>query len=346
MKIMVVDDDKVALDLLNECLTQGGYEHVTLMDSSSKVIRKITDTAIAYDCILLDVEMPGKNGIDLCAEIRELARYRNTPIIMITKHKDRVAVEQAFKNGATDYVTKPFEFFEVLTRMRVAERLVQERQAAMDSYVAVQSATRQENRQEPAAAASRAGRAQVVPQQEITSEEIMSLATFQNYLEQVTRTEDCAINLIAVKVRRIAEIFAKSDPVEFVAFLKATADAMIEHTAPEKAFVTHFGNGIFLWAAAPEDGQDSLQTEQSLHALLAKAKLPVICQKDIPPEVIVGEPLTLTTTPKLNFKRACKAAVARVEQRDRGRANVTPLNSRGKDTRASENERLAKAQGR
>ncbi len=139
MKILAVDDDGIALNLLQECLTKGGYKYMTLMSSPVGVVKTLEDTAIPYDCILLDVEMPEINGIDLCLEIRQLAGYRNTPILMITKRSDHKSVKRAFENGATDYITKPFEFFEVLTRIKVAEQLVQERQAAIDSYMAVKS---------------------------------------------------------------------------------------------------------------------------------------------------------------------------------------------------------------
>lgn len=316
MKIIAVDDDQISLDLLNECLRQGGYEHVTLRTSPVEALATITETAIAYDCILLDVEMPEKSGIDLCADIRRQTRYRNTPILMITRHMNRTAVEAAFANGATDYITKPFEFFEVLTRIKVAERLVQERQAAIDSYIAVQGIAHQRPANEPSPTTRKPEPIVTEEQFQITGEKLLSLSVFQNYLEQVTRAEDCHINLVAIKVRRIDRIFANTDAVEFIALLKNIADAVLQEFRPAKAFMSHAGNGIFLCAIDNQQDIDPNAIEAAVLSRLKERRLPVAFQSDDRLEIVMGLPLPLTTTPKLNFKRAVKATTARMEQRD------------------------------
>ncbi|MEB8388166.1 response regulator [Rhodobacteraceae bacterium KMM 6894] len=315
MKIIAVDDDQISLDLLDECLKQGGYEHVTLMPSPMDVLKTINDTAIAYDCILLDVDMPGKDGIQLCAEIRAQMRYKNTPIIMITKHSDHDAVERAFANGATDYVTKPFEFFEVLTRIKIAERLVQERQAAIDSYVSVQQSARKKPQLLTFPHARRDHVGQDEPSQEITSDEIMSQSVFQNYLERVTRAENCEAHLVAIKIDRIDEIFANTSAAEFVEFLKTIAAALKKGFAPNKLFLTHVGNGIFMCATNAHDPRRAIEIEQSVMDGLRLRDLPDICRNYLPVKIVVGSSLRLKTMPKLNFNRASKAALARLENR-------------------------------
>ncbi|MCZ4353554.1 response regulator [Roseovarius aestuarii] len=313
MKIMAVDDDVISLDLLSECLGQGGYEHVSLLPSSSGVVQMLMDTAIAYDCILLDVDMPGKNGIDLCSEIRNLPRYRNTPIIMITKHNEHTAIERAFGNGATDYITKPFEFFEVITRIKVAERLVRERQAALDSYIRVKAGSRSERNLKLVSPATKARKAKEAEDASITTDEIMSQSVFQNYLEKATQTEDCSIDLIAIKVRKIDGIFAQASPEEFVSFLGNVADAVIREFGAEKTFLTHVGNGTFLCATSVPYTTTIEDMEKSVADRLAAGPLPLVCQNEIRPAVKVGRALTLKTNAKLNFNRASKAAIARLE---------------------------------
>ncbi|QIE45546.1 response regulator [Pseudohalocynthiibacter aestuariivivens] len=316
MKIMAVDDDILSLDLLGECLSEGGYECVSLLSSPNDAIKRLTETAIAYECILLDVDMPEKNGIELCAEIRRLPRYASTPIIMITRHKDRRAIEKSFSRGATDYITKPYEFFEVLTRIRIAERLVQERQAAIDSYFAAQNSARGKPLL-PATLRDRSASSTVMADDpEIVSEQIMSLSVFQNYLEQVTRTDECTIDLIAIKVRRIDEIFANTSPADFVGFLKTVAGVVVEHFDSKRTFLTHVGNGTFLSAVTGACSATSAELEARMLGRLQTRKLPLVCLREIPTALIVGEPLTLKTAPKLNFRRATKAAIARVESRD------------------------------
>lgn len=319
MKIIAVDDDKISLDLLNECLSQGGHEHVTLMTSPLEALRMISDTAIAYDCILLDVDMPERSGIQLCADIRSLTRYRNTPILMITRHKDRKAVEQAFAKGATDYITKPFEFFEVLTRIKVAERLVHERQAALDSYIAVQAIAQRSTGSMPSPATRTPDPVLADEQFQITGDKLLSLSVFQNYVEQVTRADDCATSMIAVKIRRIDRIFANTDAVEFTRLLKRVADAVVQQFGPDDVFVTHAGNGVFLCAAEGLAEFDPAVAEAAVQARLDRGPQATRA------EIVIGTPLLLTTTPKLNFRRAAKATTARMEQRDLNPADTALL---------------------
>lgn len=315
MKIMAVDDDVISLRLLQECLAEGGYDFTTLMSSPTNVVKTLSDTAIPYDCILLDIEMPVMNGITLCGEIRKLPRYRNAPILMITKRTDHVSIRKAFSNGATDYITKPFEFLEVLTRIRVAERLVQERRAALDSYSAFDS-------DQPAHPASPAARmpAQfpgILSQDNvIVSDRFLPLSTFQNYLEQMVRDPDSEIELTAIKIGQIDVIFANTTAAQFISFL----DNVAETTAAEfgeEGFITHIGKGVLLCARQKGEAHDPATMESNLakginHQLLLSE---FFAHK--PPEMIVGAPLPLTTTAKLNFNRAVKAATARMLKRER-----------------------------
>ncbi|WP_322868098.1 PleD family two-component system response regulator [Aquicoccus sp. G2-2] len=316
MKIIAVDDDEVSLNLLKNCLSEGGYNELTLMSAPDDALKDIKNADTAYDCILLDVEMPGKNGIQLCADIRKIARYRNTPILMITRLKNHVAVKQAFANGATDYITKPYQFFEVLTRIKVAERLVQERQAAIDSYMAVQNIEKSKRMQNKTPLTHLPDPAMAAEQFQVTGDNILSFSVFRNYLEQATRDDDCKINLVAMKVTKADQIFTKTNAADFVSFLRAGADAMRCHFSPEKSFVTHAGNGMFLCATQSLETIDPAASESKIHALLMKYELPSACLSETVPKVVVAEPLLLTTTPKLNFKRAVKAVMARLEQRE------------------------------
>ncbi|MFX0543824.1 response regulator [Roseovarius sp. S4756] len=316
MKIIAVDDDQVALDLLSECLQQGGYEHVTLMSSPANVVKKLNDTAIAYDCILLDIEMPGKDGIQLCAEIRQQPRYKNTPIIMITQNRDHAAVERAFSNGATDYVTKPYGFFEVLTRIRVAERLVQERQAALDSYLTLRKRDKGGTHLSLVPCEDKDDAARELTESKVSKDKILSLGVFQNYLDQVTSADTCNTALLAIKLHRIDEVFANTTAREFLGLLDSAAGAIHAEFAPQKVFVAQVGNGILLCACEHSAVQEVSVMEQALEARLKAGSLPDVCRKSISLQVSAGEPFRLKTTHKLNFHRASKAAISRVELRD------------------------------
>lgn len=125
MKILAVDDDPIILDLINTTLAKTGSCDVTTASSGAEALKLLSTTPAIFDCLLLDVEMPVMDGIDLCAEIRALPRYLYTPILMLTQRTDARAVGQAFVAGATDYITKPFEVNDRLGRLRVAKRMME-----------------------------------------------------------------------------------------------------------------------------------------------------------------------------------------------------------------------------
>jgi diguanylate cyclase (GGDEF)-like protein len=75
------------------------------------------------DAILLDIVMPGIDGIEACARIRADARYQYVPILMVTSESEVDALAQAFVAGANDYVRKPFDSVELLARLRNALKL-------------------------------------------------------------------------------------------------------------------------------------------------------------------------------------------------------------------------------
>lgn len=317
MKIIAVDDDKIALELLRECLQGAERESVRCETSPIKALREIDATETPYDCILLDIEMPEMSGTTLCAKIRELDRYQNTPILMITRKRSRTAVEQAFAKGATDFITKPFDFLEVQTRIRIAERLVQERQAALDSYMAAQNlsiATPQAMR------SANSRRLYAVSKEEQLNrncKNVINLSAFQNYLERIVYTGSTSIDLIALKVRRIHEIFAKSSAEEFVDFLEKISETTALHLRKSTTFLTHAGNGVFLAAFEHDPLFETEHSRKAILATLNELELPNVLINQLPLDIVIGHPLSLPEGSNLNFQRAVKVALSRMEQNEK-----------------------------
>ncbi len=120
MKILAVDDDPVALDILSATLTRANYLDLTLANSAEEALDELGETEVPFDCCLLDIQMPGIDGIELCAAIRDMPDYQHAPIVMITSLSDQSSIDRAYAAGATDYVTKPFNGLELGSRIRVA----------------------------------------------------------------------------------------------------------------------------------------------------------------------------------------------------------------------------------
>ena len=139
MKILAVDDDETILELLKEALAAYCAYDVVTVASADHAIRVIKDEERPFDCFLIDIQMPGMDGIELCSVIRSTPGYEKTPIVMLTAMSQNKYVDRAFSAGATDYVTKPFDFFKLGSRLSLAHKLVKEQKLVSDSIVKVEA---------------------------------------------------------------------------------------------------------------------------------------------------------------------------------------------------------------
>lgn len=117
VKLLVVDDEDRIRRLLTMYLSREGYDMEEAQDGL-EALEKIQETQ--YDCILLDVMMPHKDGIEVLHELR--AEENQTPIILLTakgEESDRVT---GFETGADDYIVKPFSPREVVLRVKAMLR--------------------------------------------------------------------------------------------------------------------------------------------------------------------------------------------------------------------------------
>lgn len=109
---MIVDDDKTLLRFVGEYLEEEGYEVITA-SRGPKALRAFFESR--PDLVLLDIMMPGMDGWEVCARLRELS---NTPIVMLTAKTDEPDKLRGFRLGVDDYITKPFSLAELGARTR------------------------------------------------------------------------------------------------------------------------------------------------------------------------------------------------------------------------------------
>lgn len=118
-RILLVEDEPGLSLTVSDLLASDGHEVDTAMDGPTGLSKAL---ATDYDLIVLDVMLPGKNGFDVCRELRQ--RGRDTAILMLTAKTQIVDRVVGLKLGADDYLTKPFDPSELLARVEALLRRV------------------------------------------------------------------------------------------------------------------------------------------------------------------------------------------------------------------------------
>lgn len=108
-RLLIVDDEPAVREILARTLTEAGYEcHVSA--NAQEALRRLSDCE--YHLVVSDILMPGITGMELLDDIK--ASYPDTAVVMVTAVAETVTAVEALKNGASDYLTKPFNLDEVI----------------------------------------------------------------------------------------------------------------------------------------------------------------------------------------------------------------------------------------
>lgn len=236
MRILAVDDEPLFLDLLQRVLVSAGYDDVATATDAKAAIDMICRATTVYDCILLDIRMPGTDGVELCRMIRDLPAYRITPILMLTAVLDEATVDRAFRAGATDYVTKPLKGLELGARIRSAGLLANQMSQAIGFRQAADQMRAQlddlMNVPFSAALDLAAGPAcMALPQ----LERLLFLLPEGIY----------AMNIFSLRISESSKIHAGLNQRDFRDFLSEVARGISELIAPSHHYITYAGSGTF-----------------------------------------------------------------------------------------------------
>ncbi len=113
-KILVADDSKFVRVMVKSLLESAGHSVVLADDGVSAVLLAEKEN---FDLIILDIVMPNKSGFEASKIISELPLHKHTPFIFLTAKADAVNKKIAFELGGYDYIVKPFDYEELLTRV-------------------------------------------------------------------------------------------------------------------------------------------------------------------------------------------------------------------------------------
>ncbi len=114
-RILLVDDEVVFANNMSKLLTRRGYQ-VKAVNSGDEALRALMDNS--FDVMVLDLKMPGMDGIATMHEMRKLGLF--TEVLILTGHGSIDTALEAIQLGAYDYVTKPVEIAELLSKIEAA----------------------------------------------------------------------------------------------------------------------------------------------------------------------------------------------------------------------------------
>lgn len=120
-KILVVDDEEHIVELIKYNLLSSGYDVITCNNGIDAVNLAMNERP---NLILLDLMIPGKDGYDVCKDIRSKSDIKNTSIIMLTAKSEEFDKILGLELGADDYITKPFSVRELLARVKAVLRRI------------------------------------------------------------------------------------------------------------------------------------------------------------------------------------------------------------------------------
>lgn len=131
-RILIVDDDYSLRRVLHTTLFSAGFD---VAEASSGEEALALARVVRYDVVLLDLRMPGKNGIEICRELRR--QFPRLAILIVTVSDAEDEKVEALDSGADDYVTKPFQMRELTARVRAAARRAKTPQGEIESTIRV-----------------------------------------------------------------------------------------------------------------------------------------------------------------------------------------------------------------
>lgn len=328
MKILVVDDEPSILELLKTALNALGAYEVSIASSGIDALRLIDKEDPPFDCLLLDIQMPKMSGITLCREVRQFPEYHDTPIIMLTAMSEKKYVDQAFTSGATDYLTKPFDFLELRSRLGTARKLVQEHARTYDSIEVAKKLKKELDNTLQFSIADPIGIEGV--------ERVLGYAQFENYVLQLSKGRRFTSFATAIKISRAHQLHQSMSSVDFRDIVHDAAYAISKLTRNAGNVLSYRGNGTFLCISDSRKKAPMALMETQLDQLLAT----LLSRRRIGTEVqlLVGDSLPMRSLTRLGALYALNRAIENVELRDQNLEEVATFSKKVLKSRSLSSE--------
>lgn len=236
MKILAVDDDPEILEILGAFLAHAGYEDVVTAHSAAEALSLVEQAREPFECFLLDIQMPGMTGTDLMKRLRSLPQYSDVPVLKLTAMSDQENLSKSFAGGALDYIVKPFEFFEVETRLHAAElRLTTLRNRKTNPEVNVSEIEKTfghwVERSTKTVGDAPAG--------------LIAKVAFENYLYQLKSKHPESLNVLAIQLKNLDALHGRLSQDGFSYYVQQLVAGLSRLFEKEGCLFSYYGGGSF-----------------------------------------------------------------------------------------------------
>ncbi len=283
LNILAVDDDPFMLALIPIILARTGFNEIKTVPSAKRALEELASTNITFDCLLLDINMPEMDGIELCRRVRKIESYKTTPIIMLSGLRDMVSMDNAFRAGASDYITKPFDVIELAERVSLIQNNTIRQMNVCDSGLSK--------------IVTPFAKPQICDTCSSGDTSTKNLPNFiepdalADYLSQLPSHQAMDTKVLAVKVDRIDEMHSKDHPAHFFDTLDSVTTALHASLDGENEYFCYAGGGTFLISSEKSLNRSSIDFESEINRILARDSNSKKSEKESPVTVSVGQPL-------------------------------------------------------
>jgi DNA-binding response OmpR family regulator len=306
MRILAVDDDKNIRDLLPVLLEQAGYFGLTTEASAEDAMKLLESSERLFDCILVDINMPGINGIDLCAQIRQLHSYRHTPIMMLTAIREIEIIGRAFKAGATDYIIKPFDLAEIGAKLKIADELSRARHSAMLSSSSVGLLKPRNN-------VDSVGQYNQVFQD--GTEGLIDYTALGNYARQMSAYDLSDTQVFSILIDQFKIVHATSSPTQALSILTRVAEATVSSLSSIDHMAAYAAHGAFVIVANSKDTVAIIELEADIQRRTDRLSINRATVGEAEIRISVGRPSRLNAAKNRRVKSSFERAIDRAEFR-------------------------------
>lgn len=305
MSILAVDDDPFILELIPLISAKVGFSDVVTVSSGAQALDLLQWSEKIFDCLLLDISMPDMDGIELCRRVRMLSRYRETPIVMLTAMRDLGNIGEAFRAGATDYATKPFDIEDLGVRLRLAQDQSRRRADPVGREAAEGVRDPQIARDPELTATMRLGGAI----------NLVDTVVMSNYLTQLPRKEMTEVKVFAIRIDRADALRTRISAQRFTS-LREDLVAVVETCfVAQSALMSFVDDSTLIVAANAADSKAALKIETDIERHFAVQVADLGPEDDLDIGVSVGGPVQLEGAKADRAMRATDRAIGLVVHR-------------------------------